>query len=85
MKRLLCSFAIVAALASPARAATCSDGMVVIDQMTQILQLSETEQTNISALLSRARLEDERGHQRSCKVILADAIRFFLIKTVLDD
>ncbi|MFT4079176.1 hypothetical protein [Rhodomicrobium lacus] len=64
---------------------TCSDGMAVIDQMTQILQLSDTEQTNISALLSKARLEDEQGHQRVCKVILADAIRFFLIKTVLDD
>lgn len=68
----------------PARAATCEEGMKAIDQMSKLLQLSQFEQANIEALITKAKIEEEQGRQRNCKIILADAIRFFLIKTVLD-
>jgi hypothetical protein len=84
MKQLLPIIVIFVALASPARAVTCAEGMRVIDQMSKILELSETEQSNIEALITKAKIEEEQGRQRNCKIILADAIRFFLIKTVLD-
>ncbi len=84
MKQFLCIAVILAAAAGPARAVTCAEGMQVIDQMTKILQLSDVEQSNIEALITKAKLEEEQGRQRNCKIILADAIRFFLIKTVLD-
>ena len=84
MKQLLCASLLFAALSVPARAVTCSEGMQVIDQMSKILDLSEIEQSNIRALITKAKLEDQQGRQRNCKIILADAIRFFLIKTVLD-
>ena len=58
--------------------------MQVIDQMSRILELSDLERSNIDALITKARIEDEQGRARNCKIILADAIRFFLIKTVLD-
>ena len=84
MKQFVCAFVIVAALANPARAVTCAEGMKVIDQMSRILELSELERSSIDALIIKAKIEEEQGRQRNCKIILADAIRFFLIKTVLD-
>jgi hypothetical protein len=84
MKQFVCAFVIVAAFAIPARAVTCAEGMKVIDQMSRILELSELERSSIDALITKARIEEEQGRQRNCKIILADAIRFFLIKTVLD-
>jgi hypothetical protein len=84
MKQLFCGLILLAALEGPARAVTCAEGMQVIDQMSKILDLSDLEQSNIQALITKAKLEDQNGRQRNCKIILADAIRFFLIKTVLD-
>ena len=84
MKQFVCAFVIAAALTVPARAVTCAEGMKVIDQMSRILELSELERSSIDALITKARIEEEQGRQRNCKIILADAIRFFLIKTVLD-
>lgn len=84
MKQLISAALLLLAVVIPARAVTCSEGMQVIDQMSKILDLSENEQSNIRALISKAKHEDEQGRQRNCKIILADAIRFFLIKTVLD-
>jgi hypothetical protein len=84
MKRFVCGLIIVVALASPARAVTCREGMKVIDDMSRILELSELERSSIDALITKAKIEEEQGRQRNCKIILADAIRFFLIKTVLD-
>jgi hypothetical protein len=84
MKQLLSLAVICMTLTSPASAVTCAEGMQVIDQMSKILELSQYEQSNIEALITKAKLEDEQGRQRNCKIILADAIRFFLIKTVVD-
>jgi len=69
---------------TPAHAASCHEGMQAIEQMSKILDLSQLEQSNIDALIVKAKIENEQGRQRNCKIILADAIRFFLIKTVLD-
>jgi hypothetical protein len=84
MKKLVFGLAVFAALVSPARAVTCAEGMLVIDQMSKVLDLSDFERSNIDALITKAKIEEEQGRQRNCKIILADAIRFFLIKTVLD-
>jgi hypothetical protein len=84
MKQVLCAFMLLAALAAPARAVTCAEGMRVIDEMAKILDLSPSEQANIEALITKAKIEEEQGRQRNCKIILADAIRYFLIKTVID-
>ncbi len=84
MKQLVCGLIALAALASPARAVTCAEGMLVIGEMSKVLDLSDFERSNIDALITKAKIEDEQGRQRNCKIILADAIRFFLIKTVLD-
>jgi len=84
MKQLVCGLIVFTALAGPARAVTCAEGRRVIDQMSKILDLSEMERSNIDALITKAKIEEEQGRQRNCKIILADAIRFFLIKTVID-
>ena len=83
-KRFVFALAAITALSGPARAVTCTEGMHVIDEMSKVLDLSELERSNIDALIVKAKIEDEQGRQRNCKIILADAIRFFLIKTVLD-
>jgi hypothetical protein len=84
MKQLLCLPILIALVQTPARAVTCEEGRQVIEQMSKILELSDFEQANIEALITKAKLEEEQGHERNCKIILADAIRFFLIKTVID-
>jgi hypothetical protein len=84
MNKLLCGFIVFVATLSPVHAVTCADGMKVIEQMSNVLDLSELEKSNIEALITKAKIEDEQGRQRNCKIILADAIRFFLIKTVID-
>jgi hypothetical protein len=84
MKQILYALMLIAALAAPARAVTCAEGMQVIDEMAKILELSQSEQANIEALITKAKIEEQQGRQRNCKIILADAIRYFLIKTVID-
>ena len=84
MKQLVLALAVLAVLGGSARAVTCAEGMLVIDKMSKVLDLSDLERSNIDALITKARIEAEQGRQRNCKIILADAIRFFLIKTVLD-
>jgi hypothetical protein len=84
MKQVLSALILFVALATPARAVTCAEGVLVIDEMARILDLSKNEQANIDALITKAKIEDEQGRQRNCKIILADAIRYFLIKTVLE-
>jgi hypothetical protein len=84
MKKLCLGLILLAFGGSSAGAVTCSEGMQVIGQMSKILELSAVEQSNIQALITKAKIEEEQGRQRNCKIILSDAIRFFLIKTVLD-
>jgi 16S rRNA G966 N2-methylase RsmD len=84
MKHVLSIAAIVALSRGSAHAVSCEQGMKVIGQMSKVLELNEVEQNNIQALIDKAKREEEQGHEHDCKVILADAIRFFLIKTVLE-
>ncbi len=84
MKRTFLLATLLGALMmTPARAVTCQDGLAAIESMSKIMQLTEFEQANIEALMVKAKLENDKGKQRNCKLILADAIRFFLIKSVI--
>ncbi len=84
MKQFVCGLIVFAALASPARAASCAEGVQIVEQMTGTLDLSEAERSRIKALVAKAKTEDREGRERSCKIILAGAIRFFLVRTVID-
>jgi hypothetical protein len=84
MNKVLCVSLVLAALAAPARAASCAEGRQVIDEMSKVLTLSKAEQAILESLVTQARLEEQQGRERNCKVILADAIRLFLVKTVVD-
>jgi hypothetical protein len=70
-------------LAQPAAAVTCNDGLSAVADMSRIMDLNMAEKANVDALIVKAKLEAEQGRQRNCKLILADAIRFFLIKSVI--
>jgi hypothetical protein len=84
MKQFVRGLAVFAALAGPAHAASCAEGVQIVEQMTGTLDLSEAERLKIKALVAKAKTEDQQGHERSCKLILAGAIRFFLVRTVID-
>ncbi len=84
MNKVLGVFLVLAAFAAPARAATCAEGRQVIDEMSKVMTLSKAEQANLEALIAQARVEEQQGREHNCKVILADAIRLFLVKTVSD-
>lgn len=84
MKRIMAGLFLFAASAGPAGAATCAEGFPIIEEMSKTLDLSEAERANVRAIVAKARIEERQGHQKNCKLILSGAIRFFLIKTVLD-
>jgi len=84
MKQFVSGFILLAAWAGPAAAASCAEGFPIIEEMSKTLDLSEAERVNVQALVAKARIEERQGHQKNCKIILSGAIRFFLIKTVLD-
>ncbi len=84
MRKCFCCLILFIAAVSPAQAVTCAEGMQVIEQMSRVLELSAVEKANIEALIAKAKIEEQQGRQRNCKIVLSDAIRFFLIKTVLD-
>jgi hypothetical protein len=84
MKQFVCGLIVLAALAGPARAASCAEGVQIVEQMTGTLDLTEAERSKMRALIARAKTEDQQGRERSCKIILAGAIRFFLVRTVID-
>jgi hypothetical protein len=58
--------------------------MQVIAQLSHAMELTPPEQANIDALIAKAKTEQGQGHERNCKIVLADAIRFFLIKSALE-
>jgi hypothetical protein len=84
MKQFVCGLIVFAALAGPARAASCAEGVQIVEQITGTLDLSESERSKIRALIAKAKTEDQQGHERACKIIMAGAIRFFLVRTVID-
>ena len=84
MKQFACGLIVIAALAGPARAASCTEGVQIVEQMTDALDLSDAERTRVKALIAKAKTEDQQGRERACKIVVAGAIRFFLIKTVID-
>ena len=84
MKQFVCGLIVFAALAGPARAASCAEGVEAVEQMTGSLDLSEAERSRMKALIAKAKTEDREGRQRSCKAVMAGAIRFFLVRTVID-
>lgn len=84
MKPFIIGLAVSAVFASPAAAATCAEGVQIVERISNTLDLSEAERANIQALITKAQIEERQGRRRNCKITLAGAIRFFLIKTVLD-
>ncbi len=84
MKRFAYGLIAIAALASPAGAASCAEGVQAIEEMSNALDLSEAELSKVKALIAKAKTEDQQGRERNCKLIAAGAIRFLLVKTLID-
>jgi hypothetical protein len=84
MKQFACGLIVFAALAGPARAASCTEGVQIVEQMAEALDLSGAERTRVKALIAKARAEEQQGRERSCKIAVAGAIRFFLVRTMID-
>ncbi len=74
----------LAFLASPVHAASCAEGAGIVEQVAGTLDLSEAERSRVKALIAKAKAEDSQGRERSCKITLTGAIRFFLVRTVID-
>ena len=84
MKRFVYGLTILAALASPARAVSCGEGVPIIEEMSATLDLSEAERSKVKALIEKAKAENQQGRERDCKFAAAEAIRFLLVKTLID-
>ena len=84
MKQFAYGLIVFAALAGPARASACAEGVEIVEQVSNNLDLSGSERAKVKALIAKARLEDQQGHERNCKIAAANAIRFLLVKTAID-
>jgi hypothetical protein len=84
MKPFVYGLAVLAVLASPARAGSCAEGVQIIEQISNTLDLSEAERSKVRASIAKAKTEDREGRERNCKIAAAGAIRFFLVRTLVD-
>jgi hypothetical protein len=84
MKPFVYGLAALAAFASPVRAASCAEGVQVIEQISNALGLSGAELSKVRASIAKAKAEDRQGRERNCKIAAAGAIRFLLVRTLVD-
>lgn len=84
MKHLLYGLTVLAALAGPSHAASCAEGVQIVEQMSNALDLSEAERSKVKALIAKAKTEDRQGREHNCKLAAASVIRFFLVRTMVD-
>ncbi|MDX2264120.1 MAG: hypothetical protein NW215_04030 [Hyphomicrobiales bacterium] len=70
----------VATFMPQVQAATCAEGLIMLQNTLSKVGLSEDEQIDAQDLMFQAKVEYDRGNAQVCKYIVADVIRFFVLK-----
>lgn len=65
---------------APAYAATCSQGMTMVENAIDTFQLDANQRYKAELLLRTAIIAEELGQERKCKIILGDIIQYYLLK-----
>ncbi len=80
MKKVFYAAFLTYCCAAPALAASCSQGMAMVEASIDTFQLNEEERYKAELLLRTAIIADELGQERKCKIILADIIQYYFLK-----
>jgi hypothetical protein len=65
---------------SPARAATCTEGLIMLDKTLRKLDLGDEEFTIVTDLMFKAKVEADRGNMQKCVYIVGDIIRLVFLQ-----
>jgi demethoxyubiquinone hydroxylase (CLK1/Coq7/Cat5 family) len=84
MMRFAFGLAVFAGLLSPARASSCAEGIEIIEQIAERLDLSAAERSKVKSMLAKVKAVDQPDHEHECKAAAAGVIRFFLVRSVLE-
>ncbi len=65
---------------SPVGAATCTEGLIMLDKTLRKLDLDDEEFTIVTDLMLKAKVEADRGNVQKCVYIVGDIIRLVFLQ-----
>jgi hypothetical protein len=82
MRRALASLVIGGVLIAsvPAQAATCTEGLIMLEKTLRSLSLNDDEFTIVTDLMFKAKIEADRGNTQKCVYIVSDIIKLVFLK-----
>jgi hypothetical protein len=81
MSKLIAPFAACMMLTSmPAQAATCAEGLIMLDKTLRKLKLNDDEFSTVSDMMFKAKVEADRGNTQQCVYIVGDIIRLVFLQ-----
>jgi hypothetical protein len=66
--------------ASPARAATCVEGLIMLEKTLRKMDLNDDEFNIVTDLMFKAKVEADRGNMQKCVFIVGDIIRVVFLR-----
>ena len=65
---------------APAQAATCTEGLIMLEKTLRKLELNDDEFTIVTDLMFKAKVEADRGNLQKCVYIVGDIIKVVFLK-----
>jgi hypothetical protein len=66
--------------APPARAATCVEGLIMLEKTLRKMELNDEEFNIVTDLMFKAKVESDRGNMQKCVFIVGDIIRVIFLR-----
>jgi hypothetical protein len=66
--------------APPAGAASCAEGLAMLEQTLSKTQLNDEELAIVTDLMFKAKVEADRGNTQKCVYIVGDIIKLVFVK-----
>jgi hypothetical protein len=79
MSRSAAILTLVMVLATPAQAATCTEGLIMLDKTLRKMSLGDDEFDAVTDLMLKAKVEADRGNTEKCVYIVGDIIRLVFL------
>ena len=73
-------FASLLVMSAPARAATCSEGLIMLEKTLRKIALNDEQFTIVTDLMFKAKVEADRGNPHKCVYIVGDIIKLVFLK-----
>ena len=79
MIRIVALAAFWTVVALPAHAATCTEGLIMLDKTLRTVKLDDEEFGIVTDLMFKAKVEADRGNMAKCVYIVGDIIRLVFL------